>query len=485
VPVRGDYDIGGDFNPKFKWWLVEVYANDATWNPVNIYVHGRGVSIDSFDASPSEVQAGGGISVSWTTDLAGGGVRLSWSGPVSCPGSSGGEVRYSDIITCAAQSPGAASFTLKAEGPPADRSPYIVSQSREVNIVGRSADYVDLNFIVKDTCNSAPVSGAEVRISRDFGNGVSRRTDGGGFANFGVTRDTEVGWSVSRPGYNDARGSVNSDGGVGTVISLQRDCSAPPPGGGGEEGPSHNECRNEACVIVPGSGPDACQTDSDCRAIPGLSYGCDWDYGVCRQMEGGPYATPECDNQCPQGPALNYRCIDNTCYQADDGPYKGLKSCLEACAGAPPPPPPPPSYYNTCATDGSCARIRGYGPNECSDPGNPDSSDCAQPPPYCTSFTSTPTKLVYPPAKGATLSWTCAKAHFGCVITDNNPDAPDIGNVPASGSRLTPPLSKTTDYVLQCQGKGGSSPQYHLPLGTLRVYQMGGGKIQEVNPQSR
>jgi hypothetical protein len=142
----------------------------------------------------------------------------------------------------------------------------------------------------------------------------------------------------------------------------------------------------------------------------------------------------------------------------------------------------PSAYRNVCIIDGACMRVYGSGRNECSDPGNPDSSDCPQPPPSCSSFTATPDRFAYPPAKSVTLSWSCTKAHNGCTITDNNPEAPDIGSVPQSGSVLTPPLTKTTDYVLKCSGRGGTSPEYHLPLGSLRVYQFTGGKLQEVAP---
>jgi hypothetical protein len=142
----------------------------------------------------------------------------------------------------------------------------------------------------------------------------------------------------------------------------------------------------------------------------------------------------------------------------------------------------PSAYRNVCIIDGACMRVYGSGRNECSDPGNPDSSDCPQPPPSCSSFTATPDRFAYPPAKSVTLSWSCTKAHNGCTITDNNPEAPDIGSVPQSGSVSTPPLTKTTDYVLKCSGRGGTSPEYHLPLGSLRVYQFTGGKLQEVAP---
>lgn len=143
---------------------------------------------------------------------------------------------------------------------------------------------------------------------------------------------------------------------------------------------------------------------------------------------------------------------------------------------------PPPSYRNACTNDGACVRVRGSGPNQCSDPGNLDSSNCAQPAPSCQSFTSSPKKLVYPPAKGVTLSWTCTKAHDGCSISPGSLIEGGGQNLPQYGSVNTLPLSQTTDIRLICRGRGGVSPEYHLPLGALRVYQLSGGKIREVAP---
>ncbi len=95
-----------------------------------------------------------------------------------------------------------------------------------------SSQWVNLNFVVKDNCGSGwPISGATVAIDRDFGNGTTRTTDGSGFANFGVNANTNIGWSVSKSGYDSKSGSVNS-GGSGTTQNVTLTggtCGTPPP----------------------------------------------------------------------------------------------------------------------------------------------------------------------------------------------------------------------------------------------------------------
>jgi hypothetical protein len=77
--------------------------------------------------------------------------------------------------------------------------------------------FVNLNHIVSNICNGASIPGATVSISRDFGNGTSRSTDGSGYANFGVLANKDIGWTVNASGYGSASGSVNSGGSGATV----------------------------------------------------------------------------------------------------------------------------------------------------------------------------------------------------------------------------------------------------------------------------
>jgi hypothetical protein len=67
---------------------------------------------------------------------------------------------------------------------------------------------VNLNFTITNGANGQPISGALVEIDRDFGNGNTRTTGGGGFANFGVDEQTSIGWTVSAPGYITNTGNV-------------------------------------------------------------------------------------------------------------------------------------------------------------------------------------------------------------------------------------------------------------------------------------
>lgn len=77
--------------------------------------------------------------------------------------------------------------------------------------------FVNLNYGVSNVCSGASISGATVSISRDFGNGTSRTTDGSGYANFGVLDNKDISWNVSATGYGSVSGSVNS-GGSGTTV---------------------------------------------------------------------------------------------------------------------------------------------------------------------------------------------------------------------------------------------------------------------------
>ena len=78
-----------------------------------------------------------------------------------------------------------------------------------------------LNLIVTNAATGAPIAGAHVGISIDFGNGSYRYTDGGGFANFGVTA-ADVGYNVSAGGFHNAGGSVWTGGDNQLYVGLTR-----------------------------------------------------------------------------------------------------------------------------------------------------------------------------------------------------------------------------------------------------------------------
>lgn len=67
IDVSWDRSIGDDPNPNFFVGLADFYANDATWDPINVNVNGRRVEVTSMNA-PSSVNFGQNIQVSWGTD---------------------------------------------------------------------------------------------------------------------------------------------------------------------------------------------------------------------------------------------------------------------------------------------------------------------------------------------------------------------------------------------------------------------------------
>lgn len=231
---------------------------------------------------------------------------------------------------------------------------------------------------------------------------------------------------------------------------------------------TYNRCLNNSCAKTtdPNAG-QSCSSDSQCftsecnpphsvnqggRCVPscgaaGGDTSCDaggnccdgystleaYDVGVCCRKAGNgggnyhmacvPDDSPgETDYSCRRVPGggSNQCSVDGDCNDGGGGDDDDDDS-------GPPPPPPPPPEYNTCTNDGACIRVQGSGSSQCSDPGNPDSADCPQPPPSCSSFTADLDKVVIPPPREVTLSWQCRKAHSGCTIT------PDVGSVPQSG----------------------------------------------------
>lgn len=78
-------------------------------------------------------------------------------------------------------------------------------------ITPRAADdapqYFNLSFVVHDARSGAPVVGALIQIDYDSGNGTTRNTDSGGFANFGVVERTYA-YFISRAGYQTVAGAV-------------------------------------------------------------------------------------------------------------------------------------------------------------------------------------------------------------------------------------------------------------------------------------
>lgn len=216
-----------DPNHDYKRYVGEFYANDATWE-LDFTVHGRQVELLGVNSAPSQVTVGENITLDWNTDEADD-VTIFTDGAVGSGTyrnqSSNGPRNFP------ATKSGTAYFTVKACGP--SGSGYrCVELGDTVAVNPAPPSMVNLNFNVKNNCGAgSPVSGASVNIDQNFGNGTSRTTDGGGFANFGVNADTDIGWSVSKGGYNSSSGTVNSGNGKTVSVILTGGCGGTPPSG--------------------------------------------------------------------------------------------------------------------------------------------------------------------------------------------------------------------------------------------------------------
>ncbi len=103
--------------------------------------------------------------------------------------------------------------------------------------------------------------------------------------------------------------------------------------------------------------------------------------------------------------------------------------------------------------------------NGCSRTGPP-----CPPPASCSSFSASPDRILIPPPRNITLSWSCVNANFGCSISG-------VGSVGSSGSANVS-ADRDTTYTLSCSGSGGSN-SYNT---TIRAFEWTGGKLKEVAP---
>ncbi len=91
--------------------------------------------------------------------------------------------------------------------------------------------FYNLNFWVKDQNNSAR-QGALVTIGQNFGNGTTRNTDGSGFANFGISQNNTVNYTVSASNCGTVNGSVfvgTADVNRNVSLNCSDPGSSPPP----------------------------------------------------------------------------------------------------------------------------------------------------------------------------------------------------------------------------------------------------------------
>lgn len=90
-----------------------------------------------------------------------------------------------------------------------------------------SATMVNLNFVVKDQYDKA-INLATVTIGNDFGNGTVRTTDANGFANFGVSANKDVAYTVTAGGCAGVSAIQNS-GPSGVTVPVTLICSGATP----------------------------------------------------------------------------------------------------------------------------------------------------------------------------------------------------------------------------------------------------------------
>jgi hypothetical protein len=215
-----------DYSTAYAAGWVEIYANDATWEYVNATLSWRKITIDSFSASPSSVETGSPITVSWAVDQSVSSTRtLEASGAVSggyqsIPIGASGSLPFT-----AGSSAGTATFKITAEGPGGNGLTTVWDDATVT--VTQPVGFVNLNFNVKNQ-NSQAVAGGTVTINQDFGNGTSRTTDGSGFANFGVDPNTNIGYTATASGCNSVANSANS-GSSGTTVNVTLNCSGGTP----------------------------------------------------------------------------------------------------------------------------------------------------------------------------------------------------------------------------------------------------------------
>jgi len=286
-----------DPTPTFRYWVTNIYLNEAVvWN-INNWAKGRHVS-GTLNAGETTVNVGQSFAVSWNTDWGyfNGDPQLSWTGAAG-EGEQGIDEDGLKIFT-AGLTPGVAHFYLNnvcgpygqaAGGIGAPRPLCLDEQEIQVNVV---ASFVNLNFYIKNQIGQ-PVSGALITINQNFGNGTTRTTDGNGFANFGVYKNTSIGYSISASSCNNMSGVANvgtSDKTVNETLTCTIGCS----------GSSTQSCTvSNVCGTTSGTQTRTCNTStgtwsswSTCSAVPPYippNYGsvCTTSANACGQTSSG------------------------------------------------------------------------------------------------------------------------------------------------------------------------------------------------------
>lgn len=113
--------------------------------------------------------------------------------------------------------------------------------------------YANLNITVTAAATAAPLAGATVLISPDFGNGTQRTTDGNGFANFGVLVGADVEINILKAGFvnNDHTIHIDDASDHAYAIALVRSGAGGGGGGGGGEIIIHPGFIDDLTPILP------------------------------------------------------------------------------------------------------------------------------------------------------------------------------------------------------------------------------------------
>jgi len=306
----GTRTIGNDPNPTFRYWVTNIYVNEAIVWGISNWAEGRHV-YGTLNTGESTVNVGESFAVSWQSDWSDyeGGLILSWEGAVGRNGSTSGSISVdkSGALLFTGLSPGVGYIDLDNLCGPYGQAdsgvrPLCLERRRvQVNVV---ASFVNLNFYVKNQIGQ-PISGALITINQDFGNGTTRTTDSNGFANFGVYTNRSIGYSISATSCNNMSGVANvgtSDKTVNETLSCSIGCS----------GSSTQSCTvSNACGTSSGTQTRTCDTStgnwnswSACSAVPPYippNYGssCTSAANACGQTSTG---TISCDGSCSATP---------------------------------------------------------------------------------------------------------------------------------------------------------------------------------------
>lgn len=221
---------------------------------------------------------------------------------------------------------------------------------------------------------------------------------------------------------------------------------------------THLACVNNACAAINGAGADQCVAGQSCGTA---SSHLECVNNACASVPGAGA------NLCLSPGAAcvtqtHLVCINNSCTSvagAGTSQCAGVGSSCSSGGGG----------SHLACINNACAQVAGSGANACSPIGSACTSGVTTPP-SCT-FSAAPDRVVVPPPRNTTLTWSCSNAS-SCTIS------PNIGTVDPTGGTAIASVDRDVTYTLQCSGGGGSV----MKTVNIRAFQYVGGKIIEVPP---